>query len=140
MGTEYKNDFKIDADLENFEEFIPAVKLLNNADGSCTFVKGRLPTLKHIPSTKFWFSTKTEEWEKNAHVAPRKQYVITIKGNIKFKVSNGSTFMIEPGIILLAEDLKGDGHSWEMVDSKEWERLYIPMTEDGEDLFIPDPE
>ena len=77
-----------------------------------------------------------EEWEKNAHPAPRKQYVITLKGKIKFKVSDGSTFIIEPGTILLAEDLKGKGHSWDMVNSKEWERLYVPIAEGADNLFV----
>ncbi|MDC8102212.1 hypothetical protein [Chryseobacterium rhizosphaerae] len=140
MNAEHENNLDINPASEIFTEFIPAVRLLNNSDTSCTFEKGKIPSLKHIPTTGFWFSTKTEEWEKNAHVAPRRQYVITIKGNIKFKVSDGSTFIIEPGIVLLAEDVMGEGHSWEMVESKEWERLYIPMTENTEDFFIPDPK
>lgn len=139
MNAEHENNLDINLTPEIFTEFIPAVRLLNNADGSCTFEKGKIPSLKLIPTTGFWFSTRTEEWEKNAHVAPRKQYVITIKGNIRFKVSDGSTFMIEPGIVLLAEDLKGDGHSWEMVESDEWERFYIPMAENTGNFFIPDP-
>ena len=66
------------------------------------------------------------------------KYVITIKGNIRFKVTDGSTFMIKPGVVLLAEDLKGTGHSWDMVKSKEWERLYIPISENADDFFVRD--
>lgn len=115
---------------------IPAVKLMNGPDGSCTFVKGFIPSLKHMNTSTFWISDKTEAWEQNAHPAPRRQYVITIAGKIKFKVSNGSTFVIEPGTVLLAEDMKGSGHTWSML-SKRWERLYIPITNDAEDLFVP---
>lgn len=50
-------------------------------------------------------------------------------------MSDGSTFIIEPGIILLAEDTIGEGHSWEMVDSDKWERLYLPISEGAEDYF-----
>jgi len=39
-------------------------------------------------------------------------------------------------VVLLAEDLKGQGHSWDMVDSDVWERLYIPITENSDDLFV----
>ncbi|MCC9064780.1 hypothetical protein [Flavobacterium piscisymbiosum] len=117
---------------------IPAYRLINKADGSSSFEKGSIPSLKHMNTASFWYSNKTEEWEKNAHTAPRKQYVITVKGKIKFKVSDGSTFIIEPGVVLLAEDLKGKGHSWDMVDSDVWERLYIPITENSDDLFKPD--
>ena len=115
---------------------MPAVRLINNPDGTCSFQKGFIPTLKHANTSTFWTSNKTEEWEKNAHPAPRRQYVVTLKGKIRFKVSDGSTFLIEPGTILLAEDLKGTGHSWEMVHSKSWERLYIPINEGADDLFV----
>ncbi|MFH6948920.1 hypothetical protein ACHRV6_10530 [Flavobacterium sp. FlaQc-51] len=123
--------------LEEASE-IPAYRLINNPDGTSSFEKGSIPSLKHMNTASFWYSNKTEEWEKNAHPAPRKQYVITVKGKIRFKVSDGSTFIIEPGVILLAEDLKGKGHSWDMVDTDVWERLYIPITENSEDLFEPE--
>ncbi|PIF43534.1 hypothetical protein CLU96_0443 [Chryseobacterium sp. 52] len=141
MDAQHKkhNDISVSTEsTESTTEFISAVRLLNNPDGSCTFEKGKLPTLKHMNTTTFWLSTKTEEWEKNTHPAPRRQYVITLKGNVRFKVSDGSTFLIQPGTILLAEDLKGEGHSWEMVKSKEWERMYVPITEDADDFFIAD--
>lgn len=124
--------------VEESEGKMPAIRLINNADGTCTFEKGYIPTLKHTSTTTFWSSNKTEDWEKNAHPAPRRQYVVTLKGNIRFKVSDGSTFLIKPGVILLAEDLKGEGHSWEMVHSKSWERLYIPLQDGADDLFVAD--
>lgn len=117
---------------------IPAYRLFNNPDGTCSFEKGFIPSLKHMNTASFWYSNKTEEWEKDAHPAPRKQFVITVKGKIKFKVSDGSTFIIEPGVVLVAEDLKGKGHSWDKVDNDVWERLYIPITENSDDLFQPE--
>jgi hypothetical protein len=138
MNAQHKKHNRVSVTAEASTEFIPAIRLINNADGSCSFEKGKIPTLKHMNTTTFWMSNKTEEWEKNAHPAPRRQYVITIKGNIRFKVTDGSTFMIKPGVVLLAEDLKGTGHSWDMVKSKEWERLYIPIAENADDFFIPD--
>jgi quercetin dioxygenase-like cupin family protein len=140
MNGQHKNHKNVSVTPEESTEFIPAIRLINNPDGSCTFEKGKIPTLKHMNTTTFWMSNKTEEWEKNAHPAPRRQYVITIKGNIRFKVTDGSTFMIKPGVVLLAEDLKGTGHSWDMVKSKEWERLYIPISENADDFFVRDAQ
>lgn len=140
MNAQHKKHKNVSVSTEETSEFIPAVRLVNNPDGSCTFEKGKIPTLKHMNTTTFWMSNKTEEWEKNAHPAPRRQYVITLKGNIKFKVTDGSTFIIKPGVILLAEDLKGKGHSWDMVKSKEWERLYIPIAENADDFFVSDKD
>lgn len=138
MNGQHKKHDNVSVSTESTTESIPAYRLVNNPDGTCTFEKGTIPTLKHMNTTTFWLSNKTEEWEKNAHPAPRRQYVITLKGNIKFKVSDGSTFIIKPGVILLAEDLKGKGHSWDMVKSKEWERMYVPIAENAEDFFVPD--
>jgi len=140
MNGQDENQKNINAALEISTGFVPAIRLINNPDGSCTFEKGKMPTLKHINAKGFWISNETEEWEKNDHPAPRRQYVVTIKGNVRFKVTDGSTFIIESGIILLAEDLKGAGHSWDMVKGKEWERLYIPIVENESDLFIPDAD
>ena len=116
-------------------EEIPAIRLFSKEDGSSSFERGSIPTLKPMNTTTFWVSNKTEDWEKSKHPAPRKQYVITIRGKLNFKVSDGSTFIIEPGIILLAEDVKGEGHSWEMMDPNGWERLYLPISEGAEDYF-----
>lgn len=116
-------------------EAIPAIRLFSKEDGSSSFERGTIPTLKPMNTTTFWVSNKTEDWEKSKHPAPRKQYVITIRGKLNFKVSDGSTFIIEPGIILLAEDVKGEGHSWEMMDPNGWERLYLPISEGAEDYF-----
>jgi hypothetical protein len=124
--------------MEGKEAFVPAVKLMNNPDGTSTFKTGKIPTLWPMNTGTFWISNTIEEWEKNAHPAPRRQYVVTLKGTIRFKVSDGATFIIKPGIILLAEDTKGEGHSWNMIECEEWERLYIPITEDADDFFIPD--
>lgn len=127
----------IDTKINQHEgtESIPAIRLFSTENGLSSFEKGTIPTLRPMNTTTFWVSNKTEEWEKNRHPAPRRQYVITTKGKIKFKVSDGSTFVIEPGIILLAEDTMGEGHSWEMLDSNGWERLYLPISEGAEDYF-----
>lgn len=139
MNAQKKHN-NVQVKVEDTENAIPAVRLINNPDGTCSFERGTIPTLKHMNTTTFWVSKKTEDWEKNAHPAPRRQYVITLKGKIKFKVTDGSTFIIEPGTILLAEDLKGKGHSWDMVNSKEWERLYVPISENADDLFVKDAD
>lgn len=132
---EQKQNIETKNNPQQGTESIPAIRLFSTENGLCNFERGTVPTLKPMNTTTFWVSNKTEEWEKSKHPAPRKQYVITTKGKIKFKVSDGSNFIIEPGIILLAEDTTGEGHSWEMLDSNGWERLYIPISEGAEDYF-----
>lgn len=126
--------------MKSTSAFISAIRLFSHPDGTSAFETGKIPTLKPMNTTTFWASTVTEEWEKKKHAAPRRQYVVTLKGSILFKVSDGSTFQIEPGIILLAEDVEGEGHSWEIVNGQEWERLYIPIPDGADDFFIQDSE
>lgn len=125
--------------MDHYSDFIAAIRLKSNSDGSSTFEKGKLPSLQEINVSSFWISRQTEDWEKNTHPAPRRQYVVTLKGKIRFKVSDGSTFLLEPGIILLAEDTEGVGHSWEIEEGEKWERIYIPMNENSENIFVSDP-
>lgn len=119
------------------ETRIPAIKLINTSDNHSAFVTGSVPALEKITAQKFWLSNATEAWEMNVHPAPRKQYVITLKGTLKFRVSDGSTFLLSPGTVLIAADTQGEGHSWEMVEGNEWVRIYIPIVEDN-DRFVPD--
>ncbi|MBS0848321.1 hypothetical protein [Citrobacter sp. JGM124] len=115
---------------------IPAVKLINTADNHSAFVRGSIPSLANFSSEDLYFSNTFEEWQKGVHPAPKKQYVVTMKGKLKFKVSDGSTFIIEPGTVLLAADTAGEGHSWDIIEGKEWVRVYIPVGDD--DHFIAD--
>lgn len=126
--------------MEQNKEFIEAIRLINGPDGSSIFEKGKIPVLKPINATSFWISNTTEQWEKSEHTAPRKQFVITLRGKVRFKVTDGSTFIVKPGVILLAEDVEGKGHSWELDEGEKWERLYIPVVDNGEGFFIPDPK
>ncbi len=118
------------------EHRIPVVKLINTADNHSAFIRGSIPSLAKISSENLYFSNTFEEWQKGVHPAPKKQYVVTMKGKLKFKVSDGSTFIIEPGTVLLADDTQGEGHSWDIVEGNEWVRVYIPVGDN--DRFVAD--
>jgi hypothetical protein len=118
------------------ESYIKAIRLYNLPDGTCTFEEGRIPNKTNMDVKTFFAQTHVDDYEKVAHAAPRMQYVVTLKGKLKFKVSNGDTFIIEPGVVLIAEDTLGKGHSWDLVKCDKWERLYIPLKDGAEDHFI----
>jgi hypothetical protein len=119
---------------------IKAVRLFNTADGECSFQTGFIPTNAPIPTSYFFGQTQVDDYQKRPHPAPRKQYVVTLRGRLRFSVSNGDTFIIEPGILLLAEDTTGPGHSWTLIDGDRWERLYIPFPESAETNFVTDAQ
>ncbi len=112
-----------------------AFKLINTKDNKCAFEEGTLPENIHVKTNHFFAQTKIEEYQKHSHPAPRYQFVITLKGKLKFAVSDGSWFIIEPGIILIADDLAGEGLTWEILEGNEWHRIYIVLPEDGNDEF-----
>lgn len=116
------------------DHLIPAVKLMNTPEGGSAFVRGFIPSLAKTSSKNLYFSNTFEAWQKGTHPAPKSQYVVTMKGKLTFQVSDGGAFIIEPGIILIASDVHGEGHKWDFVEGDEWVRVYIPI--DGHDNFI----
>ncbi len=112
-----------------------AYRLINVLDTLSDFEEGTIPELEHIPVTHFFIQKTIETYQLTAHPAPRFQFVITLKGKLEFTVSNGNSFILEPGIVLIAKDLKGKGHTWKLIDGEEWHRIYIVPKEDANDYF-----
>jgi len=115
---------------------IKAIRLYNSNESDCAFESGFLPAKVKLAAEYFFCQKNVEDYQKTAHPAPRRQYVVTLKGKLRFKVTNGDTFVLEPGIILIAEDLFGPGHSWELIEGDEWERIYIPFDIKSDSNFI----
>jgi quercetin dioxygenase-like cupin family protein len=114
-----------------------AFKLININGTDSSFLEGTVSEMKHINARHFFIQTTIEAYELAPHPAPRYQFVITLKGKLKFRVSDGSTFIIEPGVILIANDLAGKGHTWEIIDGNEWHRIYVVLNPGDDDCFTP---
>jgi quercetin dioxygenase-like cupin family protein len=112
-----------------------AFRLININQQESGFEEGSIPELQHIATNYFFAQTTIEAYQLVAHPAPRYQFVITLKGKLKFTVSNGDSFIIEPGIILIAKDTTGGGHTWELLEGEEWQRIYIVPESDTNDYF-----
>lgn len=115
-----------------------AIRLLNDTLGNSYFEKGTLPEYHKIDVDYFNIQTKIEPYQQHQHTAPREQFVVTLKGKLEFTTSEGKTFIIEPGIILIAKDIKGEGHSWRIIEGNSWERIYIVPTQNDLDYFVKD--
>lgn len=118
---------------------IKAIRLFNINETECAFETGSISTQVNMDATYFFAKTVTDA-QYTPHPAPRRQYVITLKGKLEFKVTSGETFILEPGIILIAEDTAGPGHSWEIIEGNEWERIYIPLDAETAPNFIAAPQ
>ncbi len=115
-----------------------AIRLLHDVNGNSYFEKGTLPEYHKIEAEYFNIQTKIEPYQQRQHTAPRYQFVVTLKGKLEFTTSEGDSFIIEPGIILIAKDTEGEGHSWKIIDGEIWERIYIVPKQEALDHFVKD--
>ncbi|MGV3632881.1 MAG: hypothetical protein ACO1NY_00915, partial [Pseudorhodoplanes sp.] len=63
------------------------------------------------------------------HVAPCRQYVVTLSVTLEFTTRDGETFVLKPGDVLLAEDTTGTGHRWRLIDDQPWRRMYVELAD-----------
>ncbi len=114
-----------------------AFKLININGTDSSFEEGTMFESTNIPVNYFFIKSGFEKYQLSPHPAPRYQFVITIKGRLRFTVTNGDSFIVEPGILLIADDLEGEGHSWEIIEGNEWHRIYIVPDKNSDDYFTP---
>ena len=65
-----------------------------------------------IPTTAVFFRDTSEGSPEvmDFHVAPRRQFVLHLRGRAEIEVGDGSTAQFGPGDLLLADDTTGQGH------------------------------
>jgi len=63
------------------------------------------------------------------HTAPRKQFVINLRGSVEIETGLGEKRLLGPGDILLAEDTTGRGHLSRAVNREIRESLFIPLAD-----------
>jgi quercetin dioxygenase-like cupin family protein len=61
------------------------------------------------------FSLRKEGAFSDFHNAPRRQYVLYLTASVELGLGDGSTHVMEPGDVLLAEDTTGRGHSSRVI-------------------------
>ena len=63
------------------------------------------------------------------HTAPRRQYVITLSGELEIGLGDGSVHRFGPGNVNLAEDLTGKGHTTRVVGNVPRITAVIPIAD-----------
>jgi hypothetical protein len=61
------------------------------------------------------------------HPAPRRQYVITLQGEVEIGLADGSLHRFGPGHVNLAEDVTGKGHTTRVVGDHPRVTATIPL-------------
>ena len=61
------------------------------------------------------------------HPAPRRQYVITLSGQVEIETGDGTIRRFGPGDVMLAEDTTGHGHITRVVSGRPRHYAFIPL-------------
>ncbi len=80
-----------------------------------------------ISATGIIFRETSGDHVKDWHPAPRRQYVINLEGSVELVVGDGTTRLLGPGDILLAEDTTGRGHISRAVDGQPRKSIFVTL-------------
>ena len=112
------------------------IRLFTGDDGQSRFAVGEIAWHKlegpnALSGTESAQSISFEETAAGSsfewHNAPHRQYVLTLSGTLQFETRNGEKQVVEPGDVLLAEDVTGGGHRWRLIDDQPWRRVYVHL-------------
>jgi quercetin dioxygenase-like cupin family protein len=63
------------------------------------------------------------------HCAPRRQYSISLSGTAEIEVGDGTVVRVEPGDVVLAEDLTGRGHVTRVIGREPRVYAIVPLAD-----------
>lgn len=89
---------------------------------------GRLSKL--IRGAGVMFREVSGAYDLDFHTAPRRQFVVNLRGSVDITIGSGETRRLDSGDILLAEDTTGHGHKSRAVDGQPRTCLFVPIDED----------
>ena len=61
------------------------------------------------------------------HIAPRRQYIITLAGGVEIGLGDGTVYHLGPSDVMLAEDLTGQGHTTRAIGDETRISVAIPL-------------
>ena len=109
------------------------VRLYTGADGQTHIEELDLashPQRATLQSTKrIVFRTTKAGHFSDWHNAPRRQFVITLAGEVEIGLADGSKHRYGPGHVTLAEDLTGKGHTTRVVGEQPRISATIPLAD-----------
>ena len=70
------------------------------------------------------------DYDLDFHTAPRRQFVVNLRGAVDITVGSGESRRLDSGDILLAEDTTGRGHKSRAVDGQPRTCLFLPIDDD----------
>lgn len=119
---DYVRIYTDDAGETHFEDVTPQTRQESYADAEW-FISPPLPV------TGMLFRRVTVEYPEEPHVAPRRQFIIGLSGEVEVEVSDGEKRRFGPASVLLVEDVTGKGHLTRRISEGDRETLFLPLAD-----------
>ena len=112
------------------------VRVFTGPDGQSHFDDLDVPLINSGPAgetselqkaTGVLFRHTTGSYNYSFHNAPRRQYVVNLRGGVEIEVGDGTIRQLAPGDILLAEDVTGQGHISRAIGGEPRDSLFITL-------------
>jgi hypothetical protein len=111
------------------------VRLYTGADNESHFedidvqlnLRGHMEVSELQPAQGIVFRRVPATHRSNYHTAPRRQYVITLAGQVEIETGDGTVRRFGPGDVMLAEDTTGHGHITRVVGGQPRDCIMIPL-------------
>ncbi len=111
------------------------VRLYTGADNESHFEEidvelsfnGRLEASALQPAHGIVFRSAPPSHLSDYHPVPKRQYVITLSGQVEIETGNGTIRRFGPGDVMLAEDTTGRGHITRVVGNQPRHYAFIPL-------------
>ncbi len=111
------------------------VRLYTGADNESHFEEidielnfnGRLEASKLQPADGIVFRSAPPSHFSDYHPVPKRQYVITLSGQVEIETGDGTIRRFGPGDVMLAEDTTGRGHITRVVGNQPRHYAFIPL-------------
>jgi quercetin dioxygenase-like cupin family protein len=113
-----------------------AFKLYIGSDNASHVLEGEVALDKPTDVASMHFKESPPASALDWHVAPQRQYVLTLTGTLEFTTRDDEVFIIRPGDVLVADDTVGTGHKWRLIDEAPWRRCYVVLKPGAPDLFV----
>lgn len=114
------------------------VRLYTGADGLSHFQDvevdlrdaGRASYLSEVVrASGVVFRQNRLDYDLDWHPAPRRQFVVNLRGEVEITASDGEVRRFGPGSVMLAEDTTGKGHKSRSIGAEERLSLFIHLAE-----------